>query len=126
VAPLVGSYPALNVVFAVLLGIRPTAVQWGAMAVVLAGVVVVAGAARSFEDGDVFTRSRLRRTVTISLASALGFAVTVAAAQEATKIYGEFQTVWLTRNGAAWLWWWAVWSHSRPKNTAPPGTNRHY
>jgi drug/metabolite transporter (DMT)-like permease len=97
VAPLVGSYPALNVVFAVLLGVRPTAVQWGAMAVVLAGVVVVAGAARSFEDGDVFTRSRLRRTVTISLASALGFAVTVAAAQEATKIYGEFQTVWLTR-----------------------------
>jgi drug/metabolite transporter (DMT)-like permease len=97
VAPLVGSYPALNVVFAVLLGVRPTTMQWGAMAVVLAGVVVVAGAARSFEDGEVVTRSHLRRTVTIALASALGFAVTVAAAQEAAKVYGEFQTVWAAR-----------------------------
>ena len=97
VAPLVGSYPALNVALAVALGLRPSALQWVAMAVVLAGVVLVAGAARSFADGDTYTRRHLRDTVVISLASAVGFALAVAAAQEATQVYGELQTVWIAR-----------------------------
>ena len=67
------------------------------MAAVLAGVALVAAAARSFEDGDTYTRRHLRTTVTIALGSSLAFAVTVAAAQQATTIYGELQTVWLAR-----------------------------
>ncbi len=97
VAPIVGSYPALNLVLALFLGVRPTALQWAAMAAVLSGVILVAAAARSFEDGELYTRRDLRNTVLIALASSFSFSVTVAAAQGATALYGELQTVWLAR-----------------------------
>ena len=96
-APIAGSFPALNLVLAVALGARPGWIQWAAMAVVLGGVVVVARSAASFAAGGEFTHAHLRRTVVISLAAALGFAVTVAAAQGAAEIYGALQTVWLGR-----------------------------
>ncbi len=93
VAPLVGTYPALNVAFAVALGVRPSLLGWAAMLVVLIGVLVVAHSARSFEDSAVYTRAQLRKTIGIALASSLIFAVTFAAAQEAAQVYGELQTV---------------------------------
>ncbi|MEX0923045.1 MAG: DMT family transporter [Rhodovibrionaceae bacterium] len=97
VAPIVGSYPALNLLIAVTLGVRPTPLQWGLMLLVLAGVVVVSRASKSFEDGNEFTPAALRKTVIISLGSAVGFALGVAGAQYATPIYGEWQTVILAR-----------------------------
>ncbi len=97
VAPIVGTYPALNVALAVALGARPSTAGWAAMAAVMLGVVVVARSARSFEDPAGHTRTQLRRTIGIALASALGFAVTIAAAQHASLIYGELQTVWIGR-----------------------------
>jgi drug/metabolite transporter (DMT)-like permease len=97
VAPLVGTYPALNVALAVALGARPSALDWAAMAVVMLGVLVVARAARSFEDPASYTRAELRRTIAIALAAAFSFAVTVAAAQQATLIYGDLQTVCIAR-----------------------------
>ena len=42
VAPIVGSYPALVVAIALILGSRPTPVQWAAMAAIIAGLIVVA------------------------------------------------------------------------------------
>lgn len=42
VAPLVGSYPAPVVAFAVVGGARPDAIHWAAMVVTLVGVVLVA------------------------------------------------------------------------------------
>lgn len=97
VAPIVGTYPALNVALAVALGARPSAFDWAAMAAVMAGVITVARSARSFEHPDRYTRDHLRRTIWISLASAVGFAAAIAAAQQAALIYGELQTVWLGR-----------------------------
>ena len=97
VAPIVGSYPALNLLLALILGVRPTVLQWAAMAAVLAGVLLVAAAVHSFEDGAAYTRRNLRNTVLIALASSFSFSITVAAAQGATALYGELQTVWLAR-----------------------------
>ena len=97
VAPIVGSYPALNVAFEVALGARPTAMQWLAMAAVLAGVLVVARAAGSFEDGAEYDRAALRKTIIIAIAASLSFSVTIAAAQHAAPIYGELQTVVMGR-----------------------------
>lgn len=79
VAPIVGSYPAVNVALAVFLGSRPSPVQWLAIAVVMLGVAVVARAAKSFEDEAVYPAAALQKTILISLASALVFAITVAA-----------------------------------------------
>jgi drug/metabolite transporter (DMT)-like permease len=96
-APIVGTYPAFNVAFAVILGARPSLAAWAAMAAVLCGVVLVARSANAVTDSSRVSPAHLRRTVVISLASSLGFAVTVAAAQEAALIYGDLQTVWLGR-----------------------------
>ena len=97
VAPIAGSYPALNVALAVALGTRPSALDWAAMAAVMAGVIVVARAARSFEDPAGTTRAQLRFTIGLALGAALTFSVTIALAQQASHLYGELQTVALSR-----------------------------
>jgi len=107
VAPIVGSFPAFNIVLALVLGVRPSAVAWAAMLSVLAawaamlsvlaGVVVVARATRDFEGTAHYTRAHLRKTVWLSLASSVTFAVTVAAGQEAGAVYGELGAVCIAR-----------------------------
>jgi len=97
VAPIASSYPALNVALAVALGARPSALDWAAMAAVMVGVIVVARAARNFEDAAGTTRWQLRFTIGLALGAALTFAVTIAIAQQASHLYGELQTVALSR-----------------------------
>ncbi|MGF1608529.1 MAG: EamA family transporter [Kiloniellales bacterium] len=115
VAPLVGAYPALNVLLELSLGARPSALQWIAMGVVMAGVIVVARAANAFEDEAEFSRAALRKTTIIALASAVGFAVAVAAAQHAAQIYGELQTVVMGRwVSLAAILLWLLFRRRRP------------
>lgn len=97
VAPIVGSYPALVVAIAVLLGARPSGLQWAAMVAVMAGVIVVAWAAGGFEARGGFDRAHLRDTVAIAFASSGAFAFAISAGQAATPVFGELQTLWLSR-----------------------------
>ena len=100
VAPIVGSYPALVVVIALLLGSRPSAIQWAAMAAIMAGVIVVARFAPAAEEtgqADPIAPGGRRRTVAIALASAACFALAISTGQAAAPIYGEVQTVWISR-----------------------------
>ncbi len=97
VAPIVGSYPAFNIVVALLLGSRPSLTQWLAMAVVMLGVALVARASKSFEGDLAHAEGGLRKTVLIALASAILFALTIAAGQAAAETYGELQTVCVAR-----------------------------
>lgn len=97
VSPIVASYPALVVVFWVLVGVRPSALQWAAMALAMAGVMVVARCAETFEEPGVMSRDHLRRTVLIALASSVCFAVVVISGQAAVPTYGELQTLWISR-----------------------------
>lgn len=97
VAPIVGSYPAVVVAIAVMMGSRPNAVQWAAIAVVMAGVVVVAVFARQQADDPERETVGISTTITLSLVSSLVFALTVSAGQAAVPIYGELQTTWVAR-----------------------------
>lgn len=94
VAPIVGSYPAFNLLLAAAIGISPSAPQWLASVVVLAGVIAVARGAPPLEGG---LAPELRTTVLIALASSLAFALTVAAGQAAARIWGELETLFLAR-----------------------------
>jgi drug/metabolite transporter (DMT)-like permease len=96
VAPIVGSYPAFNIALALLLGARPSLVQWLAMIAVMTGVIVVAASGGS-EKRQEYAGGQLRRTIVIALSASFGFALTVAAAQYAKPIYGELQTIWMAR-----------------------------
>lgn len=97
VAPIVGSFPIFNVILALILGSRPDRLQWIAMFAVFIGVWLVAYASSHFESHPDYNRQHLRRTIIIALASSLGFGITVAAAQAASPIYGELQTVFIAR-----------------------------
>jgi drug/metabolite transporter (DMT)-like permease len=99
VAPIVGGYPAFSLLFAFLVGVRPSAIQWFAMGLVLLGVTVVAACAElelpaDEEKGD---HGEITRTIIIALASSLSFALTFMALQEAMPVYGEMQTIWMAR-----------------------------
>ncbi len=97
VAPIVASHPVLVVALWVVLGARPSVFQWTAMAVTVAGVVIVAKCAEEYETHEHVSRGALRTTVLIALGAALAYAVLVAAGQAAAPIYGELQTLWLGR-----------------------------
>lgn len=97
VSPIIASYPAGVVAIAVALGARPSVYQWLAMAGVMAGVIVVARSTGHFELTHGYPAEGLRRTVAISLLSMVAFAVGVSAGQAAVPVYGELQTIWLSR-----------------------------
>lgn len=96
-APIAGTFPAFNILLALLLGLRPTPVAWAAMAAVMVGVLIVARSARHYVVHGDYTRAQIRTTVITSLAASFLFAVTVAAGQEAGVIYGDVQAVFLGR-----------------------------
>jgi len=97
VSPIVAGYPALVLIVAIVLGARPSAVEWAAMAAVFAGVYLVARGARRFAHLEAYAPGVLGRTILIAAASAIGFAVAIAAGQHAVPLYGDIQTLWLSR-----------------------------
>lgn len=97
VSPIVGSYPALVVLFAVAMGSRPAAEDWAAMAVVMCGVFTVSRYAPTTNEPAHADPKYNRRTVVISLLSAVIFAMVVITGQEAARVYGELQATWLGR-----------------------------
>ena len=97
VAPIAGTFPAFNILLALVLGVRPGVLEWLAMGAVMAGVLVVARSARHFEARGDYSRAHLRVTVTLSLLASFLFAVTVAAGQEAGARYGDVQAVFMAR-----------------------------
>ncbi len=101
VAAIVATHPVLVVMIAVLLGARPTELQWLAMAVTVAGGITVALTAVS-EKSDAGSEADappggLRTTIIISIMASLAYAVLVSAGQHAVPVYGEFQTLWFGR-----------------------------
>lgn len=97
VAPVAGTFPAFNIILALVLGVRPSPFEWAAMAAVMTGVFVVAQSASHYEARGHYTRTHIRRSVAIALGASILFAVTVAAIQEAGAVYGEIQSVFLAR-----------------------------
>lgn len=94
VAPLAGAYPAWTLLLAVIvLGVRPPAAAWMAMAAVIVGMALVGGAAGS-AGADAPAEPGARR---LALGSGAAFAVAVLLAQEAAAVHGTAATVWYTR-----------------------------
>jgi drug/metabolite transporter (DMT)-like permease len=124
-APVAGCFPAFVVLGAVLLGRRPDLLQWGAMALVFLGGVIVARSAGAHADEDPTaeghrSRAALHLTILISLGSAVAFSGSVLAAQQLIPVLGQLHTTWLTRLVGLGLLLLAIAAHrSWP---APPPT----
>lgn len=96
-APIASSYPAFAVIGTLALGIVPSGMQWLAMGTTMAGVGIVARASSGPEENAPAARRGVHRTVALALAAALLFAAAIFAARGAVAIYGELQTLWLSR-----------------------------
>lgn len=97
VAPIVASHPALVLGFWVIVGARPGAIQWTAIAVTIIGVIIVARAGGHLRDRETISRVHFRGTLGLAGAACGIYAVMVVAGQAAVPIYGELQTLWLAR-----------------------------
>ena len=97
VAPIVGSYPALAMLFAVVQGARPSAMQWLAIACVMAGAVIISRSGGSYEESGALTKGEMRSVIGLAGLSGLCFAIAVTASQAAVPIFGNVETVWLGR-----------------------------
>ncbi|HJN61680.1 MAG TPA: DMT family transporter [Alphaproteobacteria bacterium] len=99
-APMVACYPAVAVPISVALGARPDPMIWGAMAITLAGIWLVARTV-SAKGGDAaakeYTPAAIRRTIVLSLAAAAIYASSLTAADRAIEMYSPMQTVLVVR-----------------------------
>ena len=97
VAPIVGSFPAFNLIIALILGTPPNPAQWASALLVMTGVIVVARSAAHYEDEALYSKAHLSKSIMLALGSSLLFGLTVAAGQEAGARLGETQTVFIGR-----------------------------
>ncbi len=95
VSPVVGSYPMLVLLIAVAQGRPVTPGDWMAVAVIVAGIAIVALAARG--DGPDGYASGPGRATGWAAVSAAGFAATFALAQEAVRQGSELPVMLVAR-----------------------------
>lgn len=97
VAPIVAAHPAFVLVVNVASGLRPTAYQWVAMAVIILGGILIARSAEKHPQFVATDGSELRKTIAIALGACLAYVVLVTTGQAAAQRIGEIQTLWLGR-----------------------------
>lgn len=95
VAPIVATHPALVLAINVAFGLRASAVQWLAMAIILAGGVAIARSAPHEPEADV----RDGRGLTLALAggACIAYAALVVTGQMAAPLLGGLETMWIGR-----------------------------
>lgn len=117
VAPLAGAFPAWSLLYMVVVdGLRPEPAAWAAMALVMAGVWLVA---RNSSDSADTSRQAKGGTVLALLAGAL-FGLTLVAGLHATLEYGQGPALWLARSVGVVLVIPFVWLRHRPTRIPPP------
>jgi drug/metabolite transporter (DMT)-like permease len=101
VGPFTAGYPALVVVWGLLNGLTPTAIEWLAFALVLAGAGVVART--SHHDGGINTiaHGKLPLVIASCAVASLGYAASIILGQAAAITLGEFETTFISRFPAA-------------------------
>jgi drug/metabolite transporter (DMT)-like permease len=95
VVPIVAAHPALVLAVNVLMGVRPSAVQWAAMAVIIAGGISIARTA--VEKPEAAEAESNRVTVLIAVCACLAYVAIVLTGQAATPLIGTAQTMWVGR-----------------------------
>ncbi|HXV23235.1 MAG TPA: DMT family transporter [Alphaproteobacteria bacterium] len=102
VAPIVATHPVPVLAVNVLMGVRPSAVQWAAMAIVIVGGVLISRHAIS--EVEPAEAKANRTTLLIALGACLAYVAIVLTGQAATPIIGELQTMWIGRwSGLAFI-----------------------
>ncbi|MCR6632785.1 MAG: DMT family transporter [Magnetospirillum sp.] len=98
VGPICGAYPAFVVPVTVIMGARPSALEWAAMGVTMLGALVVAKSAGDDPDGRVAAdRTNRRRAAVTAVAAGAMFAAALLVGREAVLEIGAAASLWLGR-----------------------------
>jgi drug/metabolite transporter (DMT)-like permease len=95
VVPIVAAHPALVLAVNVVMGVRPSALQWLAMAVIIAGGIAIARTA--VEEPQAAEAIDNRITVLIAIGACLAYVAIVLTGQAAAPLIGAAQTMWIGR-----------------------------
>ena len=95
VAPIVAAHPVFVLAVNVAMGVRPSAVQWAAMAAVVAGGIMITRSAVAGPEPSADGSNRT--TVLIAFGACLAYVAIILTAQAATPLIGDFQTMWIGR-----------------------------
>jgi drug/metabolite transporter (DMT)-like permease len=95
VVPIVAAHPALVLLVNVLMGVRPSAAQWAAMATIIAGGIFIARTA--VEEPEAAEAKSNRITVLIAIGACVAYVAIVLTGQAATPLIGAAQTMWVGR-----------------------------
>jgi uncharacterized membrane protein len=101
VGPLTASYPALVVLWNVINGLEPTAFEWFAVLLILAGAVMVGKLGPADGGLSAIPKEHVKSLIIASLVASLGFAATIVLGQNASAIVGPLETTFLSRFPAA-------------------------
>ena len=95
VVPIIAAHPAPVLAVNVLMGARPSPIQWTAMIAVIAGGILIARSlGREDESADA---AHNRTTLLIAVSACLAYVTVVLTAQAATPLIGTLQTMWIGR-----------------------------
>lgn len=101
VGPLTAGYPAIVVIWGVLHGHVPSTLQWFAIVLILAGVLIVSRSGHTDDENDTVKPGQMPLVIGAALVADLAFAVTVIMGQSATEGLGEYEVTFLSRFPAA-------------------------
>jgi uncharacterized membrane protein len=101
VGPITAGYPALVVIWGLLHGQVPSALQWTAIGLILAGVLIVSRSGHSDEQKDTVAPGKMPLVIAAAVVADLCFAATVIMGQLATEGVGEYEVTFLSRFPAA-------------------------
>lgn len=117
VAPVIGAYPAVSLGIAAAQGRDVGGLEWLAVAMVVAGIGLVAVTARDVGEGG---SARPARALALAGAASLGFALTFALGQEAARQATELPVIILARIVALAVLVGAALATRSPMATARP------
>ena len=100
VSPIAGGYPAIAVCYGFITGSQPTPTAWLAIAAVILGSLLVSYVGKSHEEAGHIEQGKLPEVLVYSVLTALFFAASLIAGQEATPTAGEVEVTWIARGFA--------------------------
>ncbi len=118
VGPIVGGYPALVVLWGLVNGLEPTLLQWFCIAVILAGVIIVARSEREGESHSDVAPGKLPLVLLAVTVSSISYAATAVMGQQASTTLGALETTLISRFPAAAMFLLAMLVHRQPETSA--------
>jgi drug/metabolite transporter (DMT)-like permease len=101
VGPATAGYPALVVIWGMIHGLQPTALQWLAMVAIIIGAVVVARTGPADGGVNAVQKGKIPLLIFSCVVAEVFFASSVVLGQKIAEHMGEFETTFLSRFPAA-------------------------